>query len=63
MKFGRFCGVQATMLVAVITLATACGAAPKTSNVVPATAPTGDFSYEPFASTLLEHVDIYDMVD
>ena len=63
MKAGRFGAGGATMLVAVVTLATACGAAPETSSMVPATAPTGDFSYEPFASTLLEHVDIYDMVD
>jgi hypothetical protein len=63
MKAGRFGAGGATVLTAVITLATACGAAPETSNVVPATVPAGDFSYEPFASTLLEHVDIYDMVD
>ena len=63
MKAGRFGAGRATILVAVVTLATACGAAPETSTVAPAAAPSGDFSYEPFASALLEHVDIYDMVD
>jgi hypothetical protein len=63
MKAGRIGADRVVVLAAAVSLATACGAAPETSTGTPAAAPTGDFSYEPFASALREHVDIHDMVD
>jgi hypothetical protein len=43
-------------------LATSCDSGPRTSTETPVAAPPGEFSYEPYASTLLNHVDMRDLV-
>jgi hypothetical protein len=63
MSVGNLGAGKAAMPVAAIVLAMACGSGSQTATEVPAAAPSGEFSYEPYASTLLDHVDMRDLVD